>query len=106
MVAPETVLRELSKPADELPDPARRALETDDSVTVRVSVEQLNRRERRPAHFVAANDSYDFLRTTYVAHDGIESPLETLAKILLFALGVRFLLVGQSRRLNLGDPPF
>jgi len=104
-VTPETVLGELARPAAELSDPAREALRTGERVTVRASVERLNRRERRPARFVARNDSYYLLRSTDTAHDGAESPLETPVKVGAFALGLWLVLRGQSMRDDLADPP-
>lgn len=104
-VRPETVLRELSRPADELPAPARRTLGTDEYVTVRFPVERPNPQERRSAYFVAANDSYYLLEETHDVHDGAESPLETPVKVVLFALGLGFVLRGQAKRLERDDSP-
>lgn len=105
-VTPGTVLRELSKPANELPKSAQKALETGESVTVSTPVKNLNRQERQSSRFVTANNSYYLLQERYTAHDGVESPLETPIKVLLFTLGLRLVLRGQTKRRTLDNPPF
>ncbi|MFB6266157.1 MAG: hypothetical protein ABEI31_00750 [Halodesulfurarchaeum sp.] len=105
-VDPKTVVEELSRPLEAVPPPAREAIETGTAVTRRVSVERLNRDDRRTAFFVAGGDSYVLVHRRFVAHEDGASPLETPFKVIMFLLGLALVLRGGAKRHALGDAPF